>query len=202
MSITLVQAEVMGTSFSNQLATSRFWEKDPTPLEKVGLQHFIEYLPGKKVLDVGCGYGQYAPLFLSQGREYLGIDYSPEMIRAAKALYPKARFEIMSFNRLTFKPGSFAGIWACRSITNTPKAIFKESLKTMHSILIPRGILVVVVPNLGCSCDGLIGDVDKPYWLAAYHPEEIRSMLRSAGFQVNGTWVSLSTGTLSVLAIK
>lgn len=41
-------------------------------------------LKGKKVLDVGCGGGQYMEYFLDKGTKITGIDYSEKMIEMAR----------------------------------------------------------------------------------------------------------------------
>ncbi len=44
------------------------------------------------VLDVGCGYGRAAPIFLAAGCAYTGVDVSPVAIEDAKARLPGSRF--------------------------------------------------------------------------------------------------------------
>ncbi|MDC0271408.1 class I SAM-dependent methyltransferase [Akkermansiaceae bacterium] len=41
----------------------------------------------KKILEIGCGSGRYAPYFARRGISYLGIDISGEMISLAKSIY-------------------------------------------------------------------------------------------------------------------
>jgi trans-aconitate 2-methyltransferase len=47
------------------------------------------------VIDLGCGAGNLAPLFLQRwpGAKLLGVDSSPEMLAKARADHPAARFE-------------------------------------------------------------------------------------------------------------
>jgi len=39
----------------------------------------------RTVLDVGCGSGRYAIAFLEQGKEVVGVDLAPQMLRLARA---------------------------------------------------------------------------------------------------------------------
>lgn len=51
---------------------------------------------GLSILDVGCGLGDLYSWLRATGREgdYLGVDIVPEMIEAARARHPAARFEV------------------------------------------------------------------------------------------------------------
>lgn len=40
----------------------------------------------RRVLDIGCGRGQYAAEFVRRGWDYVGVDYVPSAIDAARAL--------------------------------------------------------------------------------------------------------------------
>jgi SAM-dependent methyltransferase len=46
-----------------------------------------------RVLDLGCGPGSAAGLFLDRGKyDYLGVDMNPRYIEKARIAYPEARF--------------------------------------------------------------------------------------------------------------
>lgn len=52
----------------------------------------------KTVLDVGCGYGRAAPIFLEAGSAYTGVDISPIAIEDAKTRLPGIRFVVADLN--------------------------------------------------------------------------------------------------------
>lgn len=56
----------------------------PATLNLLGVQ------PGEAVLDLGCGHGVLAPHIAAAGARYTGIDLSPTLIRAARALHGRA----------------------------------------------------------------------------------------------------------------
>lgn len=62
----------------------------------------IGNLQGKKILDVGCGFGDLALFIKEKGYEcdYTGIDIAPEIIQAGKELHPQLNIlvaDILSF---------------------------------------------------------------------------------------------------------
>jgi 2-polyprenyl-3-methyl-5-hydroxy-6-metoxy-1,4-benzoquinol methylase len=50
---------------------------------------------GTRVLDVGCGNGATAGVFLSMGCDVVGIDLSETGIHLARRTYPAGRFEVL-----------------------------------------------------------------------------------------------------------
>ena len=59
-----------------------------------GLLELLAPLPDEKILDIGCGTGHLAAKISESGAEVTGVDRSPEMIRQARAAYPRVRFEV------------------------------------------------------------------------------------------------------------
>ena len=74
------------------------------PIERaLGLQS------GDKVLDVGCGTGDYSVMVRSAQASYLGIDISPDYVRAAQQDYGNEfrRFEVGDVRSLPYPDKSF-----------------------------------------------------------------------------------------------
>jgi ubiquinone/menaquinone biosynthesis C-methylase UbiE len=55
-------------------------------------KHFTE-IKDRKILDAGCGNGDYTHILTENGGNVIGCDGSNEMLNIAKAKYPKYRFE-------------------------------------------------------------------------------------------------------------
>lgn len=201
--IALARIEAMSVAVSNKFAQSRFWDDRPVPKDMRDVERFVAALAGNRILDLGCGYGMYAPDFMKAGLDYLGIDNSPKMICEARKDNPTARFQIMSLNRMMFPDESFDGIWSCCSITTTPKALIKSSLERMRGLLTPRGVMMAVVPNCyDFSYDNVSEHDEIPFWNAIYTAHEFRELFRSCGFQVTGFWEDHTNNAMSLLARK
>ncbi len=52
--------------------------------------------PGLRVLDIGCGNGYTAGMFLERGCEVVGIDLSESGVELARKSYPQGRFEVLA----------------------------------------------------------------------------------------------------------
>jgi len=65
--------------------------------------------PGERILDLGCGDGALTAKLLQTGCEVVGVDASPPMIEAARALGLDAR--VMSGDALTFS-GEFDAVFS------------------------------------------------------------------------------------------
>lgn len=50
--------------------------------------------PGFAILDLGVGGGRTTPYLSGLASDYIGVDYSEEMIRACRIKYPTLRFEV------------------------------------------------------------------------------------------------------------
>src|SRR3989304_8878292 len=82
---------------------------------------FKSIIRGKKVIDLGCGAGRDAAVFVENGFDYTGIDASEEMLKVASKRVPKGKFQKMDFSKTIFPSGTFDGFWASASFLHIPK---------------------------------------------------------------------------------
>jgi len=67
-------------------------------------------LPVASLLEVGCGSGYYSEVFARLPKtkvDYGGMDYSPAMIRRARARYPGVAFEVGDATHMTYGSNAF-----------------------------------------------------------------------------------------------
>lgn len=73
---------------------------------------------GKRVLDLGCGYGKYSGLWKARNAVLaVGIDFSPGMVARARARHPDCRFLVGDASRTPFKDGAFDAV-TCMGVAN------------------------------------------------------------------------------------
>lgn len=75
--------------------------------EAVVLARAAAMLQSPRVLDIGVGGGRTTGLLLEFAGSYVGIDYTPELLRHARKRFPGERFEQMDARQLTFPDRSF-----------------------------------------------------------------------------------------------
>lgn len=107
-------------------------------------REFAKKLPGRKMIDIGCGPGHYSNYFARLGFEALGIDYSREMIRKAKEesigkMNPTFRVCDMTLIENEFKKDSFDGAWANASLLHIPENKIRQVLRGIHKIVRDKG---------------------------------------------------------------
>src|SRR5262245_18761370 len=61
--------------------------------EEAILRRFGPQIEGKCLLDIGVGGGRTTPHLLALSQDYIGIDYSAEMVSACRAKYPGINFQ-------------------------------------------------------------------------------------------------------------
>lgn len=94
--------------YSVYLANDRWWKR----ILDAHLRVIRDVIPKEAtVLDAGCGYGRLSEYF----DNYTGIDFSPDFIYEAKAMYPQKRFEVQNIKKLPYKDQEFDWV-VCDSV--------------------------------------------------------------------------------------
>jgi SAM-dependent methyltransferase len=99
---------------------------------------------GMDVLDVGCGPGDFTMSFSAAGASVTGVDFSPEMIRVARARFPQIVFEVADAESLPFGDSSFdivVGAYVVHHLAR-PEIAFGE----IYRVLRPGGRFIFVIP--------------------------------------------------------
>ena len=149
--------------------------------------YFSKLVIGKKVIDIGCGHGQEALLFLKAGFDYTGIDASRNMLREAKKIVSKGKFVLMDFYNLKFPKESFDGFWAASSLLHVPKVRVSEVLGQIRRILKKNGIGFISLKERKNLDEGMIKDNQyggSERFFAFYGLGEFERILLENGFEI------------------
>lgn len=141
--------------------------------------------PGAKVIDIGCGPGQFSEYLHSQGFNVVGIDNSDEMIRIAEKKVPTVSFLKMDMRKLDFPEESFDGILAAYSIIHIPTEQIEQVLAQMYRVLKPGGyaLFITQVGEPDQVLDEPLARGEKIF-MNFFSEERIATFVTKAGFKL------------------
>lgn len=149
-------------------------------------QLFLDDLPPGRVLDVGCGDGQFLYRMHQAGWSVAGLDFDSKAIEAAKIRYGRYGFELFTSDlaEARFPSNSFEAVTMSHVIEHVPHPV--EFLAEARRILKPGGRLVAVTPNVKSYGQSLFGDCwrgwEPPRHLQIFSLPALADCGRQAGF--------------------
>jgi cyclopropane fatty-acyl-phospholipid synthase-like methyltransferase len=128
----------------------------PEIFESQIFAEFNDSLPGKRILDLGCGPGLLSKYYSDHGYDVTGLDFSENMVRAASARCPKCKFVIKNAIDLDADDGEFDGVVAFHLIQFFDKAQIVELFKRISGSLVDGGKFLLIFtntchPESGCN---------------------------------------------------
>ncbi len=142
---------------------------------------------GKKVIDLGCGAGRDAAVFVENGFDYTGIDASAGMLKVARERVPKGKFQQMDFSKTIFQDKEFDGFWAAASFLHIPKKGLPQVLQEAKRITKNGGVGFISVKEKNGMDEGMIyedkyGGISR--YFSFYTQGEFKILLEQNGFSV------------------
>lgn len=120
------------------------------PFREPVAKFLAEWLPAEgRVLDVGCGTGNYCAALGMTGRQTLGVDLDPGMISKAENLYPEGEYRIMGMEEVGLLPaGSFSGVVCIGNVLPHLEAHrLAGFLVDVNTLLRPGGVWIFQTVN-------------------------------------------------------
>ncbi|MBI5152872.1 MAG: class I SAM-dependent methyltransferase [Parcubacteria group bacterium] len=147
-------------------------------------EEFRKFLSRGSILDVGCGNGRDAPLFIESEYRYVGVDLSPEMIMCAREFAPSATFCEGDMYALPFPQDSFDGFWASASLLHIPKRNITKVLQEIKRVVKIGGIgfFAIKEGNGERMVEGRYGGDER--FFAFYGQTEFADVLQKNGFEI------------------
>ncbi len=147
------------------------------------VQGIPDYVPGGRVLDIGCGFGLLLDLLKEAGWETHGIDVSA---RAIELVRRKGHNGVSGELRAgRFDAGYFDAVIMSHLIEHLRDP--REYLALAREMLKPGGQLIVLAPNARSLGARLFGrawaPIETPRHLFVPSPKALVKMLRAAGFR-------------------
>jgi ubiquinone/menaquinone biosynthesis C-methylase UbiE len=119
------------------------------PHERASLEQVADEVRGGSVLDIGVGGGRTVKALLEVSPDYLGIDYSQEMVAACQARFPKVRFEHADARRLSnLRDASISlAVFSCNGISMVGHEDRLAIMREVHRVLKPGGVFLFTTYN-------------------------------------------------------
>lgn len=100
-----------------------------------------------KVLDLGCGVGNYHGLLQHSFNELHGVDVSAACIEEAASRYPGVEYRVYDGSRLPYPDASFDLAYTVCVMHHVPERNWPEFVAEMHRVLRPGGLALVFEHN-------------------------------------------------------
>jgi 2-polyprenyl-3-methyl-5-hydroxy-6-metoxy-1,4-benzoquinol methylase len=166
---------------------------EPTPAELHGrlrytVQDFVaqEDVKGKRVLDVGCGYGFFELWAARNGVEHItGIDMTESDLATAQrhVQYAQVTFKQGSAIQIPLGNASCHTVVSWEVIEHIPKGTEPVMFKEVHRVLKPGGVFYLSTPN--GTLRSILGD--PTYWMINHRHYTLRyfeKLAEQSGFRI------------------
>ncbi len=145
----------------------------------------LNLTPDDAYLEIGFGSGFFIKKYASHVKRIAGLDYSEDMVKLASNINEdivksgKAEFKHGNVSNLPWNENEFSAVAGIETFFFWPEP--KTALKEIHRVLILGGRLVIEMAFN--KDDGRDHSKDaKKHGLKLYSGEEIRRLLKDAGF--------------------
>ena len=150
------------------------------------VDEFLDCLGGKKILDLGCGNGNFAYYAMQKGFEVKGYDISTQMIALGKKFCPELDISVQDITSLPKEKTLFDGAIYSYSLMHLTKPQAKKSLEGLYPNL-KKGAKVCIMTCKGTGEKLVAYDEyaeDKKMLFTFYEENEIVCLLKGCGFKI------------------
>ena len=200
----MLDLEWVSHRFAHELASDVLGEEYHVQARALSPQTLQRWVPqGSRVVDLGCGRGQWARIVAPLAAEVVGIDRDPAHIDHARQLGgpPNLRFVLGSINDLAEAQRDHP--FDVGLLVHVIEHI-DDDVSLLRDIRAVAARLILEVPDLGALATNYVRqERGRPLWTDADHVREydlalLASRLNEAGWEV--TEVQRAWGMLAVLA--
>jgi SAM-dependent methyltransferase len=152
-----------------------------------------------RLLDVGCGTGDYLVTMASLGWKCSGIDVSETALSLAHGKVPGAKLHRGTVENAPFPRQGFEVVTLWHTLEHLPDPL--KALDRIHDLLAPAGRLLVAVPNIDSFEAKVLGshwlEMDIPGHLYYFSLKTLRTLLEKAGFKCAQSRPQIHPSTVS-----
>lgn len=143
------------------------------------------FCPGKRILEIGCGTGEFLTTASSFGHEAVGLDLSGAVVEYLRAKSPQIAVFSGDLENANLQDESFDVVAAFHVLEHIDKVT--DFLSSLHKKIRPDGILFASVPNIDCLYHLVMrkkwwGLIPEHVW--HFSREGFSTIIEQAGFDI------------------
>lgn len=114
------------------------------------LMGLLQPFHGRKILEYGCGRGEFSVFLSKQGAELVGIDIAPNLIAASKTLAEinntNCEFHLMGVTELPFQSDTYDVVMGMGILHHLTELDLKKAIQEAHRVLKDGGMAIFSEP--------------------------------------------------------
>jgi len=115
-------------------------------------EEFFSVSRDEKILDAGCGHGEYTVYAIQDGAKVWAFDYSKEMVNFTKTVVEKSnlravKISVESITAIPYEDGFFDQVFCLAVLDHVSDEDRKKGMSELNRVLKKGGKLVIDVPN-------------------------------------------------------
>jgi 2-polyprenyl-3-methyl-5-hydroxy-6-metoxy-1,4-benzoquinol methylase len=184
-------------SFRDKLISSIGLNRTMVELEALS----AEDVSNSKILDVGCGCGDFLAKMRESGCDVTGVEPDSQAVKTAREHFGLNVYE-STLENLAFPDNTFDAVTMIHVIEHLANPLV--TLQECRRILKPGGKLIVVTPNIESLGYKMFKDryvhLDPPRHLCLFSSHTLRNSAERAGLHVLELWTTARNARLAWLA--
>lgn len=170
-------------------------------LRKSQYKHFIDFasLEGKKIIEVGCGRGEFLGMLSDFPVKGYGIEHKPELVKIARESGLEVNEDFPESEDHIFKNAPFDAFMSFNFLEHQPFP--RTYLKAIYNNLVEGGYGLITVPSFEYILEQNSFYEIIPDHIAYYTFDSITHLLNISGFEVLEK-ETVNRDTLSLIARK